>query len=206
MYLLTLIVYINMVYISNKGTQDTQRIYAYLLAFGIFYPAVYDWIQFGKSGPCDYFSDKWNYIDFLYIWSSIGNVYCQMFMGAFELLPKILMTIIIILALQKTFFFLRIFEELSPIVTMLTNVIYDLRIFLFFYSILVILFSLLLGVMGIGNKKVPGEFKDIYEFEDDDYPGVEYKFMGLFVGNLLVTLRMSMGDYDFSAATLLTKE
>lgn len=98
-----------------------------------------------------------------------------MFMGAFELLPKILMTVIIILALNKTFFFLRIFESLSPIVTMLTNVIYDLRIFLLFYTILVVLFSLLLGVLGVGNVKVPGEFKDIYEFETEEYPGVEYK-------------------------------
>jgi hypothetical protein len=66
---------------------------------GIFYPAMYDWIQFFKAGPIGYFSDMWNYIDFLYIWTSIGNVYCQMFMGAFEILPKILMTVIIILAL-----------------------------------------------------------------------------------------------------------
>lgn len=76
MYMFTLILYTNLVYILNNGDQRTQKIYAYILAVGIFYPAVYDWIQFAKSGPCEYFADKWNYIDFLYIWSSIGNVYC----------------------------------------------------------------------------------------------------------------------------------
>ena len=58
---------------------------------------------------------------------------------------------------------------------MLTNVIYDLRIFLLFYTILVVLFSLLLGVIGVGNVKIPGGFKNEYELEEEDYPGVEYK-------------------------------
>ena len=84
---------------------------------------------------------------------------------------------------------------------MLTNVIYDLRIFLLFYTILIVLFSLLIGILGVGNKKVPGEFQDNYENEDSDYPGEEYKYTGLFVGNLLSTLRMSLGDFDFDAST-----
>lgn len=112
------------------------------------------------------------------------------------------MIIIIVLALIKTFFFLRIFDALSPIVTMLTNVIYDLRIFLFFYAILIGLFSLLLGILGIGNKFIPGGFQDTYG-EEEEYPGSEYANVGLFVGNLLTTLRMSMGDFGFDAAILL---
>jgi hypothetical protein len=43
---------------------------------------------------------------------------------------------------------------------MLTNVVYDLRIFLFFYVILVVLFSLLLGILGVGNRKIEGKFKE----------------------------------------------
>jgi len=68
------------------------------------------------------------------------------------------MMIILFLGLIKTFFFLRIFDALSPIVTMLTNVIYDLRIFLLFYGILIFLFSLMIGILGIGNIDIPGGF------------------------------------------------
>jgi hypothetical protein len=173
-----------------------------LLAVGVLYPALYDWTQMYRSGLSEYFSDFWNYTDCLYIWSSIGNIICQNMVGPFSLISKMLMIIIIVVALIKTFFFLRIFDALSPIVTMLTNVIYDLRIFLFFYAILIVLFSLLLGILGIGNKYIPGGFKDTYG-DADEYPGSEYANVGLFVGNLLSTLRMSMGDFGFDAAILL---
>lgn len=75
---------------------------------------------------------------------------------------KILMIFIILLAVIKTFFYLKIFAALSPIVTMLANVIYDLRIFMLFYIILIVLFSLLLGVLGLGNKNIEGGFKNMY--------------------------------------------
>ena len=84
-----------------------------------------------------YFEDPWNYADMLYIWSSIITLILQNTAGPTALLSKILMITIVFLALLKTFFFLRIFTALSPIVTMLTNVIYDLRIFLLFYGILI---------------------------------------------------------------------
>lgn len=115
------------------------------------------------------------------------------------------------LALMKTFFFLRIFNALSPIVTMLTSVIYDLRIFLFFYTILILLFSLLLGILGIGNPNIPGGFRNEWFDEKkgemkEGYTGEEYKFVGMFVGNVLTTLRMSMGDFGFDTAILLDDE
>jgi hypothetical protein len=46
---------------------------------------------------------------------------------------------------------------------MLRSVIYDLRIFLTFFAILMILFSLLLGVIGVGNPNVPGAYKDLVD-------------------------------------------
>ena len=101
---------------------------------------------------------------------------------------------------------MRIFDDLSPIVTMLTNVIYDLRIFLLFYTILIVLFSLLIGILGVGNKNVPGEFQENFAEEESDYPGEEYKYTGLFIGNIISTLRMSLGDFDFDASTLLEKQ
>ena len=58
------------------------------------------------------------------------------------------MSIIVGLLIMKSFFFLRIFPTLTPIVVMITNVIYDLRIFLLFYGILVGKFSLLFSILG----------------------------------------------------------
>ena len=75
-YICTLVVYINIVYINNAGTDKQKQVYSMLLAVGIFYPAVYDWSQMYRSGLDEYFSDFWNYTDLLYIWSSIGNIIC----------------------------------------------------------------------------------------------------------------------------------
>ena len=55
----------------------------------------------------------------------------------------------------KTFFFLRIFPNLAPIVVMITRVVYDLRIFLLFYFIMLFYFCLLFSVLGLGNDSVP---------------------------------------------------
>lgn len=123
---------------------------------------MYDWSQMFRSGITEYLSDKWNYVDMLYIWSSIANIIFQNAAGPFKLVSKCMMMIILFLGLIKSFFFLRIFDALSPIVTMLTNVIYDLRVFLLFYAILIFLFSLMIGVLGIGNINIPGGFQDAY--------------------------------------------
>jgi type IV secretory pathway TrbL component len=64
------------------------------------------------------------------------------------------MLVIIILLIIKTFFFLRIIESYTPIVIMLVNVIWDLKVFLFFYFILLMMYSLLFGVIGVGLDSV----------------------------------------------------
>lgn len=111
------------------------------------------------------------------------------------------------LALAKTFFFLRIFDLLSPIVTMLTNVINDLQVFIGLYTLLIVLFSLLLGILGVGNPNIEGKFRTYFgEGAEEIYgemPGEEYLSVGLFIANILATLRMSFGDFDFEAAVLL---
>jgi hypothetical protein len=112
------------------------------------------------------------------------------------------MLAVIILALMKIFFYMRIVEKFSPIVTMLQRVVYDLRIFLLFYFILILLFSLLLGVLGVGNPNVPGSGLTPEDIEIDD-PSSEYKHTGLFIGNFINTLRMSLGDFDFDASLYL---
>ena len=110
------------------------------------------------------------------------------------------MCIIVGLLLAKTFFFLRIFPTLTPIVVMITNVVYDLRIFLLFYAILIFLFCQIYAILGLGNNyEEVGEPQEILvlddngeEFEDD---ATEYDAIGLHWGEFLWTLRLSMGDF-----------
>ena len=44
------------------------------LSIGIFFPWIYDTIQLKREGLIAYFFDKWNYVDFIYVYSSIGNI------------------------------------------------------------------------------------------------------------------------------------
>lgn len=72
------------------------------------------------------------------------------------------------------------------------------------------------GVLGLGNYKLYGAFRDNFDINvgkagnlpaelSDDAPGVEYKKIGLFFGNILQTVRISMGDFGaISAADYLT--
>ena len=172
-----------------------------IIGSGTIYPFVYNVIQINKTGGfCDYFSRPGNYPSILFNFTSMATLPCQLFIGPFSLISRCLNIVTIILAITRTFGFLRIYESLSPIVTMLKNVVYDLRIFLLFYSILVFGFSMPFCILGLGNFKVPGGFKDAYApeismeeitkynsleeiiEEGEEYPGMEYKYIGMFVG------------------------
>jgi len=73
---------------------------------------------------------------------------------------------------------MRIIESFSYIVTMILCVFSDLQTFLAFYAVLIVMFSLIFDVISRN-------------------PAGEYKEVGPFVGNLLSTLRLSLGDFDF---------
>lgn len=61
------------------------------------------------------------------------------------------MTIIFLMQILKSFFYLRIFQSLSYIVTMIYTVVADLKVFLLFFTILVVLFAQIMAVIGVGN-------------------------------------------------------
>lgn len=61
------------------------------------------------------------------------------------------MCVIVLQVLLKTFFFLRVFPVLTPVIVMLKTVIYDLRIFMLFYTILLALFCQVFAILGLGN-------------------------------------------------------
>jgi len=73
----------------------------------------------------------------------------------------------------RTFMFMRIIKQYSPIVTMLTQVTKDLRQFLLLYMISLFLFSQVLVVLGIANTTLPGDLKTAKE-KEDWYPGIEF--------------------------------
>lgn len=94
------------------------------------------------------------------------------------------MILVVFMLLLKTFFFLRVIESMSTIVTMIRNVVYDLRVFLSFYAIITVLFSLLIDILGIGNFYLAESFAKENQINDDGYFGQEYKEIGLFIGNI----------------------
>ena len=88
------------------------------------------------------------------------------------------MIIITVVCLLKTFFFMRIVKSFSYIVTMILSVVSDLKVFMLFFFILIIMFSMIFNVIAPN-------------------PADEYRHVGLFWGNVLTTLRLSLGDFDF---------
>lgn len=149
-----------------------------MLLIGTIYPVTYDIAQMIRIGPKDYFLDFWNLIDFVYMFSSIAQVILHSLYSPFTPICKATMTIVLFLGMGKTFFFFRIFESFSPIVTMLSFVIVDLVPFTIIYGILCLMFAMQFAIMGLGNKKVAGKFRDTYakeEFDEDfDVVNSEY--------------------------------
>jgi len=132
-----------MVYVSQSYMveSENQEFFAVILALGIVYPAAYDILQLYRDGVKEYFEDSWNYFDFLYIYGSFANIVCQVYFGPYHIASRVLMMCIVLMLISKTFFFLRVFPLLTPIVVMLIDVINDLKVFMLFYFILVLGFS-----------------------------------------------------------------
>ena len=133
------------------------------------------------------------------------------------------MTIIFMMQIYKTFFFLKIFDTISYIVTMIFSVLVDLQVFLLFFFIMIFLFSQVMNVIGVGNPDLhdsetrQNEFRHYTEyvermakdnaFEAPGVPGEEYAAMrSVFLSNIMNVLRMSLGDFDFDAAAALSPE
>jgi len=68
-----------------------------------------------------------------------------------------------------------------------------------FYMILIYMFSLILGVIGWQNYTRTPELWAKFQ-ETMIYPGVEYRHVGHFIGNMLTIARMTFGENDFGAS------
>jgi len=150
--------------------------YLIMIACSLIYPLLYDGTQMMKQGS-EYFTDPWNYIDILHIGLGYANIGFQIYLGTQCIFTKTILIIVIFIQLIKTFFFMRIFQDFSYIVTMIINVIIDLRVFLLFFTILVVMFSLVFDVLNRNESS-------------------EYMHMNYFMRNVLTTLRLSLGDFS----------
>ena len=61
---------------------------------------------------------------------------------------KTAMIIVILTCLLKLFFFLRIFDELTYIVTMIFQVVRDLQVFMIFFFVVIFIGSLIFDIIG----------------------------------------------------------
>ena len=99
--------------------------------------------------------------------------------GTWELGSKICLIVVVLTCTVKTLRFMRVFGPFSYIVKMISSVVGYLKVFILFFVILIIFFSLLFDIISPNNAE-------------------EYRHIGRFFGNVLTTLRISLGDFDFS--------
>ena len=62
----------------------------------------------------------------------------------------VVMCVIVVLLVVKTLFFMRIYKSFTPIVIMMSKVIYDLRAFGVVFAVVILKFSLMFCVIGVG--------------------------------------------------------
>lgn len=113
------------------------------------------------------------------------------------------MLLVTFLLMMKTFFFLRVFSELTFLVTMLGRVFSDLRAFIFFYFILVFKFALMLAIIDLGQLALNPAEEVRGTLSAKTYPGIEYKWVNEFVAHVFSVIRISIGDFTFDQATQL---
>jgi len=182
------------------------------------------------EGPIAYFACKANWNDMSFIWCVLATLFLQRFefFNTDDLTCKLLLVITASTAIIKTFFFMRIFKELSYLVTMIFQVFIDLTPFLLFYLILIVFFSLYFGILGLGNfnvgtvyrNTVIAEWKEMNKGKDwikgtkFPYPSTyqdnsaanlmpEYQFMPKFFAYWFSTFNVSLGNFDFGPPDML---
>jgi glucan phosphoethanolaminetransferase (alkaline phosphatase superfamily) len=197
LYIMFLSLYIYNTYLIGIYGECTSYYLFVLMSLGPVYPISYDIYQFYQQG-IDYFKDVWNYSDMLCHISSILNIIFQGYGNPYDMKAAITMSLVLSLMLIKTMFFLRIFSSFSYLITLIREVISDLKQFMLFYMILIYMFSLILGVIGWQNYTRDEELWQTLQ-DSKLYPGVEYFHIGNFLGNMITIARMTIGDNDFGA-------
>lgn len=206
LYSLILILYVNFVYMIEASPAVAPL--ELILLIALIYPMSINILRIYQYGPKKYISSPENYIDLFFNFNALLNFILQTKLTPTHIACKLSIMSLVLINLLRLFSILRIFSSLTPIVIMLSRVIVDLTNFLVFFFIIIFMFALVMGVLGVGNVNVEGKFRDKYKDCDVDYPydacgsampGIEYNNLGLFVGNLFQVLRLSIGDFSVVA-------
>ena len=109
---------------------DYDKTLAAIMIVCLLYPLAYDMTQLKKQGMTLYFSDFWNFFDQFHIWFGFGNIYTQYHRnlktdheaddrsGGYtydigDKFSKVFMMFVAFLILIKTFFYMRVFKNMS---------------------------------------------------------------------------------------------
>jgi hypothetical protein len=129
-----------------------------------------------------------------------------------DLVRLIIVVGLILVIMVKTFFFMRMFDSMAHLVSMIQRVAKDLSAFIAFFFILLQITSLILSVIGVGvipfGEEAPEEGLNLKNKLKGDInssgPGVEYQYLPVWIKQILSVLRMSLGDFDFAESTLVS--
>ena len=159
----------------------------------------------------------WNYFDQLHIWVGFFNIYLQWDLNHDDevtIFPKdedgdepffrmsgnrgkFILVVVTLLMLVKTFFFLRIFKELSYLVIMIRQVFQDLQAFMLFYVILVWILSLIFQILELGNYHGHADQETQEIGSEDGYPNQEYHSLPKFLHQFFTVIRFTMANFYF---------
>lgn len=201
-YFCLYIAYANNIYLYRDFSNRVIHCWAMLIC--LLYPLFYDTLQLFKQGISDYFSDPWNYVDQFHIWIGISNVFIQRFSSnILDPLNTVFMLLVGTLMMIKTFFFLRIFDSMSFLVSMIKQVTLDLRPFLGFVFLIILFFSQLFGIIDWGQF----EYNDQSSVRTIQYqpggPDKEYLLLFKQLKLWYMMLRLSIGDNNYDATTFM---
>ena len=123
-----------------------------------------------------------------------------------DILDEFTMTLMLIytmIMMLKTFFYLRIFKSLSFLVSMLGQVMHDLKPFMTFFLIIVWMLGLVFALTDWGNF----EYSDNDDVRTIQYtpagPDKEYLFLHKFFARMVFVCRISLGDFNFDDSTYM---
>ena len=167
-------------YIYPDKTADSSGENLILIIL-IAWPFAFEVIQMCKFGFINYWTDLSNYMDFSFIAGSgvMAILHTIPGIGPRSFVGRFFMVFVILCSIRRTFNFLRIFSFFCTLVTMMNNVVWSLKIFLTFFFILQFLFALMYAVLGIGNLKIPGDYKKAFGESPADAPNFSYSLIGM---------------------------
>ena len=158
------------------------------------YPLLFELVQLNMLTLYQYFFNWTTFINLLFLGFGIGNSYLHYFYSPYTIWPKFTLVMTIVFSLLATLLYLRVVQSFSGIVTMLVSVVLDFKGFLFLFTLLLVMFSTILGILQMINIDNNERLHSAAIANPYKYNGHEYKFLNQLISNFFIMLRMSTGD------------